>query len=196
MKTTLIVLWTLLCVTGAGAQTTAPPQADATSVPVFENASSAERAAHSQQLAARRQQLETDYNEAMTVCYQKFDVTRCRLDARERRLQAQAVLRKDEIAFNTVDRRLRAEEAEHRSAENDTAARDREQTRQTEAADHAKALADRAAQKQADHAARGQQREAYDQKQREAAQRRADLEQKRRERAKPAAALPLPGTAP
>ena len=196
MKTAWIALWTLLCVTGAGAQHTTAPMADATPVTVFENASSAERIAHSQQLAARRQQLETDYNEAMSVCYQKFDVTRCRLDARERRLQAQAVLRKDEIAFNTVDRRLRAEEAERRSAENDTAARDREQTRQTEAADHAKALADRAAQKQADHAARGQQREAYDQKQREAAQRRADLEQKRRERAKPAAALPLPGTAP
>jgi hypothetical protein len=196
MKTGLIALWTLMCLTGAGAQDAAPPKTDAVSVSLPDNGSAVERETQRQQLAARRQQLETDYNEAMKLCYQKFDVTSCRLDARERRLQANAVLRKDEISFNTVDRRLRAEEAERRSAENDAAARDREQNRQTEAADNAKALADRAAQKQADHAARGQQREAYDQKQREAAQRRADLEQKRRERAKPAAALPLPGTAP
>lgn len=194
MKTGLIALWMLMCLTGAGAQDAAPLKTDAVNVSLPDNDSAAERAVQRQQLATRRQQLETDYNEAMKLCYQKFDVTSCRLDARERRLQANAVLRKDEIVFNTVDRRLRAEEAERRSAENDAAARDREQARQTEAADNAKALADRAAQKQADHATRGQQREAYDQKQREAAQRRTDLEQKRRERAKPAAALPLPGT--
>jgi hypothetical protein len=196
MKTRLIALWMLVFLTGAGAQDAAPLKTDAVNVSLPDTDSAAERATQRLQLAERRQQLETDYNEAMKLCYQKFDVTSCRLDARERRLQANAVLRKDEITFNTVDRRLRAEEAERRSAENDTAARDREQTRKTEAADNAKALADRAAQKQADHAARGQQRDAYDQKQREAAQRRADSEQKRRERAKPSAALPSPGTAP
>lgn len=196
MKTGLIALWMLLCLTGAGAQDAAQPTVHNVSASESGNASAAERSAQSQRLAARRQQLETDYTDAMKLCYQKFDVTSCRLEARERRLQANAILRKDEIAFNTVDRRLRVEEAERRAAENDTLARDREQTRLTEAADNAKASTDRAVQKQADHAARGQQREAYDQKQREAAQRRADLEQKRRERAKPAAALPSPGTAP
>ncbi|PIT77763.1 hypothetical protein [Limnohabitans sp. B9-3] len=180
MKTRVIALWALLCFAGALAQDVSAP------VP-----SADERAAMSQQLAARRQQLETDYNQAMTFCYQKFDVTSCRLEARERRLQAHAVLRKEEIAFNTVERRLKAEEAERRLAESNALAREREQTRQTDAADNAKAAADRAAQKQADHAAQGQQREAYDQKQRDAAQRRVDLEQKRRERAKPpSAALP------
>lgn len=184
MKKRVIALWTLLGLAGALAQDVALP------IP-----SEADRAALSQQLAARRQQLETDYNQAMTFCYQKFDVTSCRLEARERRLQAHAVLRKEEIAFNTVERRLKAEEAERRSAENNALAREREQTRQTDAADNAKAAADRAAQKQADHAAQGQQREAYDQKQRDAVQRRLDLEQKRRDRAKPpSAALPaVPG---
>jgi hypothetical protein len=180
MRAWVIALGALLCLVGAFAQDVLPP-----------TPSEAERAALSQQLVARRQQLETDYNQAMTLCYQKFDVTSCRLEARERRLQAHAVLRKEEIAFNTVERRLKVEEAERRSIENNALAREREQTRQTEAADNAKAAADRAAQKQAHHAAQGQQREAYDQKQREAAQRRVDLEQKRRERAKsPSAALP------
>jgi hypothetical protein len=184
MKKRVIALWTLLCVVGALAQDVSP------AIP-----SEAERAALSQQLAARRQQLETDYNQAMTLCYQKFDVTSCRLEARERRLQAHAVLRKEEIAFNAIERRLKVQEAERRSAENNALAREREQTRQTDAADSAKAAADRAAQKQAEHAAQGQQREAYDQKQRDAAQRRMDLEQKRRDRAKPpsAALPPVPG---
>lgn len=183
MNKGVVALGTLLCFVGAFAQDVAPP------IP-----SEAERAAISQQLVARRQQLETDYNQAMTLCYQKFDVTSCRLEARERRLQAHAVLRKDEVAFNAVERRLKADEAERRSAENNALAREREQTRQTDAADNAKAAADRAAQKQADHAAQGQAREAYEQKQREAAQRRADLEKKMRERDKPpAASLPARG---
>ena len=126
MKIALIAFGMLLWVTGAGAQVDVHPSPEAQSTPVFDNPSAAERAAQSQQLVARRQQLETDFTQAMTVCYQKFDVTSCRLEARERRLQAQAVLRKDEIAFNTLDRRLRAEEAERRSAENNALALERE----------------------------------------------------------------------
>ena len=208
MKKRVIALWALVVWVGAGAQDVLHPAALTASGPVATSAvalhadaqglppvaSAAERAAQSQQLLARRQQLETAYNQEMTVCYQKFDVTSCRLEARERRLQAHAALRKDEIAFNTVERRLKAEDAERRLAETNALARVREQTRQTDAADNAKAAADRAVQKQADHAAQGQQREAYEQKQREAAQRRADLEKKLRERDKPpAASLPARG---
>jgi colicin import membrane protein len=208
MKTGFVALWALVGWFGAGAQDVLHPAALTASGPVATSAiaphadaqglppvtSAAERAAQSLQLLARRQQLETAYNQEMMVCYQKFDVTSCRLEARERRLQAHAVLRKDEIAFNTVERRLKAEEAERRLAETNALARDRAQTQHLDAAQTAKALADRAAQKQADHAAQGQQREAYEQKQREAAQRRADLEKKLRERDKPpAASLPARG---
>jgi hypothetical protein len=204
MKTGFVALCALMWWVGAGAQDVLQPAAasgpaaasavaphtDAQGAPPVVS-SAAERAAQSQQLVARRQQLETAYSQEMTVCYQKFDVTSCRLEARERRLQAHAALRKDEIAFNTVERRLKAEEAERRLAENNALARERAQTQQVGAADNAKVLADRAAQKQADHAAQGQQREAYEQKQREAMQRRAELQRKMRERDKPSAA-PLP----
>ena len=39
-------------------------------------------------LDAARQQLETQYNEALKQCYQQFDVTSCRLKARDRRIEA------------------------------------------------------------------------------------------------------------
>jgi hypothetical protein len=209
MKTRFISLWTLLCLAGAFAQDVthtisvepsssaaalvAGTQLEVHSQPPVPSAD--ERAALSQQLAARRQQLEADYKQAMTFCYQKFDVTSCRLEARERRLLAHAVLRKEEIAFNTLERRLKADEAERSSVENNALVLEREQSRQTDAANNAKAAVDRASQKQANHAAQGQQREAYEQKQRDAAQRRLDLEQKRRERARPpsAALPPVPG---
>jgi colicin import membrane protein len=187
-------LWALMCVTVVRAQETVPAIAEPATAAITMNSSEAERAAHSQQLIARRQRLEAEYSEAMTLCYQKFDVTSCRLDARERRLQAHAALRKDEIAFNAVERRIKADEAERRLAETNALARERAQTQQSDAAQNAKALADRAAQKQADHDAQGQQRDAYERKQREAAQRRADLEKKQRERDKsPAAPLPARG---
>jgi hypothetical protein len=57
-----------------------------------------------------------------------------------------------------------------------------------------KERADANAQKQIDHALQGTKRGDYEQKQREAVQRRADAEKKLRERNKePAAPLPVPG---
>jgi colicin import membrane protein len=193
MKRWVLTAWVLVLgsMMSAGAQEALQAAADPASASV---ASVAERAAQSQQLIARRQQLEAAYNQEMAVCYQTFDVTSCRLQARERRLQAHALLRKDEIAFNALERRIKAEEAERRAAENNALALERAQTRPSDAAQNAKALADRAAQKLADHAERGQQREAYEQKQREAAQRRADQERKLRQRDKPPpASLPVRG---
>ena len=44
-------------------------------------------------LDAERQRLEHQYNEDVKACYQMFDVTRCRLAARDRRIEANQVLR-------------------------------------------------------------------------------------------------------
>ena len=58
----------------------------------------------------------------------------------------------------------------------------------------AKERADANAQKKIDHALQGTKRGEYEQKQRDAAQRREEIEKKRRERTKePGAPLPVPG---
>lgn len=167
--------------TATGAQT-APP-------------SEAERQAQSQQLAQRRQQLEDAYKHDMQICYQKFDVISCRNEARERRIQANAVLRQEELKFNASERQIKADEVQRRIAEKNAQAQS--QDAQDERAATVQQKQERAqanAQKQIDHANKGGNREAYEAKQREAAEHRANVEKKNRERDKPPAApLPVPG---
>ena len=157
--------------------------------------SEAERQAQSQQLAQRRQQLDAAYQQDMQICYQKFDVISCRNEARERRIQANAVLRQEELKFNAAERQIKADEVQRRLAEkNSEAQRQEAQAQRAEAIQQAQERAEKNAQKLIEHANKGDGREAYEAKQREATEHRANVEKKRRERDKPpAASLPVPG---
>jgi len=157
--------------------------------------SEAERQAQSQQLAQRRQQLDATYQQDMQICYQKFDVITCRNEARERRIQANAVLRQDELKFNAAERQIKAVETQRRIAEKNAEAQSPDvQAERAQAVQQAQERAEKNAQKQIEHANKGGNREAYEAKQREAAEHRANVEKKRRERDKPpAASLPVPG---
>jgi hypothetical protein len=154
----------------------------------------AERNDERTRLSQQRQQLEDTYKQDMRLCYQKFDVTSCRLQARDRRIEANAILRKDELRFHALERRLQAEETRRSVAERHSEAETKNAESQRAAAMvAAKERADAHAQKQIDHALQGSKRGDYAQKQREAAQHKADVEQKLRERSKPPAApLPVP----
>jgi hypothetical protein len=154
-----------------------------------------ERQAEGQRLNALRQKLEDNYQQEFKACYQKFDVTSCRIQARERRIHANAALRKEELRYNDSERRLQAAEAVERTNEKNSEAKLKENEAQR--AQAAQARLDRSdanAQKQLDHELQGTKRGEFEQKQREAAQHRADVEKKLRERTKePAAPLPVPG---
>lgn len=145
-------------------------------------------------LDAERQRLEHQYNEDVKACYQMFDVTRCRLAARDRRIEANQVLRQAELNFNAIERQVQAEETRARLSErNNEAARKDAEVQRAQAVAAARERSDAHAQKQLDHALVGTKRGEYEQKQREAAQHRADVEKKLRERGKePAAPLPVP----
>jgi colicin import membrane protein len=152
------------------------------------------RQAESARLDARRQALEETYNEDMRLCYQQFNVTRCRLQARDRRIEAHAELRRDELAHKDLERRIKAEETQQRMAER--AVQAQQPSGREQALQAAQDRAQRQADKLAEHEAKGGQREVYEQKQREAQAHRDSLEKKRRERSKPPAEpLPVPGGA-
>lgn len=76
-----------------------------------------ERQARSALLDARRQALEDTYNHDMRLCYQQFNVTNCQLQARDRRIDANAQLRTDELAHKNLERQINAEQANLRMAE-------------------------------------------------------------------------------
>ncbi len=154
-----------------------------------------ERQAEGQRLSVLRQQLENTYQQELKACYQNFDVTSCRIQARERRIQANAALRKEELRYNAIERRIQAAEAVQRTQEKNSEAKAKEaQANRAQAIQASKDRADANAQKQIEHELQGTKRGEYEQKQREAAQHRADVEKKLRERTKePAAPLPVPG---
>ncbi|WP_310626087.1 hypothetical protein [Limnohabitans sp.] len=192
----------LLCVVTAVAL--AQPSVDAVlsaSAPVVAANQSAaafpsedERNFKSADLSRRRQQLDDQYRQEMKQCYQNFDVNSCRLQARDRRIQANAALRKEELHFNAIERQIQGDEAIRSLAErNSEAERKKAEAERAAAIAAAKERTDVNAQKQIDHALQGTKRGEYEQKQREAAQRRVDAEKKLRERNKePAAPLPVP----
>ncbi len=154
-----------------------------------------ERAAERQRLDEKSRRIEDQYKQDMTQCYQKFDVVSCRLQARERRIEAKAALRKEELPFKAMERHIKTEEAKQKLAERQSEAKlKKDEADRAEAIAAAKARADANAQKQIDHALQGTKRGDYEQKQREAAQHRADVEKKLRDSNKePAAPLPVPG---
>lgn len=154
----------------------------------------AERTEQREHLARRRQLLEDQYKQDIKLCYQNFDVTSCRLKARDRRIEANNLLRKDELQFNASERLIQTEDAQRSMAErNNEAARKEAETARMAAIAASKERADANVQKQIDHVLQGSKRGDYEQKQREAAERRAEVERKLRERNKePAAPLPVP----
>jgi HD-GYP domain-containing protein (c-di-GMP phosphodiesterase class II) len=156
--------------------------------------SEAERSEERERLSSERQALEDQYKSDMMQCYQKFDVTNCRLKARERRIQANALLRKEELRFNAQERQIHAIEARRNLAErNSEAEQKKSEAERAAAIAAAKDRADANTQKQIDHALQGTKRGEYDQKQSEAMQHREDVAKKIRERkGEPAAPLPVP----
>ena len=150
--------------------------------------------AQTDQLQARRAALEKNFQQEMALCYQRFDVVSCRNEAREKRIATNAALRKDELAHNARERQRAAEEAQRRADEKLLDAKQKA----SEAAAHdappsAQSHPLTASTKSAND---NSQRAAYEQKQREAADRRESIEKRLRERNKPPAApLPLPETA-
>ena len=172
--------------------TLAPVDAASHAVPEFPSA--AERNDERLRLSNERQALEDRYKQDMQQCYQKFDVTSCRLKARERRIEAHASLRQEELRFNAQERQIHALEARRQLAErNSESEQKKAQADRAAAVAAAKDRADANAQKQLDHALQGTKRGEFELKQREAAQRREDAAKNRRERkGEPAAPLPVP----
>lgn len=170
-----------------------PAVASASATHAF--ASEEERAAERQRLDQKSRLIEDQYKQDMTQCYQKFDVVSCRLQARERRIEAKAALRQEELPFKAMERHIKTEEAKQKLAERQSEAKlKKDEADRAEAIAAAKARADANAQKQIDHALQGTKRGDYEQKQREAAQHRADVEKKLRDSNKePAAPLPVLG---
>ena len=170
----------------------APVDAASHAVPEFPSA--AERNEERLRLSGERQALEDRYKQDMQQCYQKFDVTSCRLKARERRIEAHASLRQEELRFNAQERQIHALEARRQLAErNSESEQKKAQADRAAAVAAAKDRADANAQKQLDHALQGTKRGEFELKQREAAQRREDAAKNRRERkGEPAAPLPVP----
>ena len=153
-----------------------------------------ERNAERSRLSRERQALEEQYKRDMQQCYQNFDVTSCRLKARDRRIEANALLRKDELKFNAQERQIHAIDARRNLAERTSEAEQKKSEAERAAAIAAsKDRADANAQKQIEHALQGTKRGNFEQKQREAAQRREEAAKKIRERkGEPAAPLPVP----
>lgn len=152
------------------------------------------RQAERERLTRARHQLDAQYQDELKTCYQYFDVTSCRLKARDRHIEANAILRKEEIRFNASERKIQAEQARRAVADkNSDAQRQKLEAERAAAIAASKDRADANAQKQIDHALQGTKRGDYEQKQREAAQHREDVAKKLRDRNKePAAPLPVP----
>ncbi len=188
MKHILLALSLFACLPVWAAESN--PMVDSAALFPTEEARQQERA----RLEGERKKLENQYQEDVRQCYQKFDVTRCRLDARDRRIEANQVLRKDELRFNAIERQIRSDDAKRRLEDrNSEASRKDAEAQRAEAIAAARERADANAQKQIDHALQATKRGEYEQKQREAAQHRADVEKKLRERTKePGAPLPVP----
>lgn len=148
--------------------------------------------AQTESLQARRAAIEQTYRQDMAVCYQRFDVVSCRNEAREKRIETSAALRKDELAHNARERQLAAQEAQRRS---DEKLRDAQEKAMDTAAREALPQSNTRS-PQAQPSQDSSERAAYEKKQREAADRRSSIEKRLRERDKPPAApLPLPEAA-
>ena len=147
--------------------------------------------AQTEQLQARRAAMEQAYQQDMAVCYQRFDVVSCRNEAREKRIELNAALRKDELAHNASERQRAADEAQRRLDE-----RQRDAQEKAAQAVTRESTTSNARYPKSQPVNDNGQRAAYEQKQREAAERRSNIDKRLRERDKPPATpLPLPEAA-
>ncbi len=203
MKNLLLIGIACVCWSASAAESlmTAPVASVASSTDASPSSSDlpltseAARDAERQRLSVARKALEDRYTQDLKLCYQNFDVTSCRLKARDRRIEANAALRKEELRFNASERRIQADEALERTKEKTSESKLKEaEAQRAQAIQASQDRADANAQKKIDHALQGTKRGEYEQKQREAAQHREDAAKKLRERTKePAAPLPVPG---
>ena len=198
MRKVILCLLSFVCVTSWATEPAMNPKAQtavlATSQDTPDFPSEAERSEERERLNSARQVLEDQYKSDMQQCYQNFDVTSCRLKARDRRIEANVVLRKDELRFNAQERQIHTMDARRNLAErNSDAEQKKSDTERAAAISASKDRADANSQKQIDHALQGTKRGEFEQKQREAAQRREDAAKKVRERkGEPAVPLPVP----
>jgi len=198
MKKLLTVLNLCVCMTvfaseaDVQAELISPPVKTSSHASVFPSEEA--RAQERQRLDQISQQIEDQYQQTMKQCYQQFDVVSCKIKARDRRIEAKAALRKEELPFKAMERQIKTEDAKQRLAERQSEAKlKKDEADRAEAIAAAKDRADANAQKQIDHALKGTKRGDYEQKQREAVQHREDVAKKLRERNKePAAPLPVP----
>lgn len=148
----------------------------------------------SAQLRERRNALEDSYKKDVRQCYQEFDVTDCLTQAREKRIAANAVLRKDELRHSEIQRQVKAQEVRDRLAErNSDANQQQAQDQRAQAQQDSKKRQEENAQKNADHADQGKGRSAYEQKLKEAQEHREALQKRLQDSGKkPAAPLPPP----
>jgi hypothetical protein len=192
MKKLVPFLLACLCLFACAARAQTAISADVTSDATEQR--DAERELERARLTAARQALEDQYKQELAQCYQKFDVTSCRLKARDRRIDADTLLRVDELRFNAQERQIQSENTRRSLAERNSEAEQKKAEADRAAAIlAAKERADANAQKQLDHALKGTKRGDYEQKLRDAAQHREDVAKKLRERkGEPAAPLPPP----
>jgi predicted ATP-binding protein involved in virulence len=149
-----------------------------------------EREAEGARLNARRAALEQGYRQDLKECYQKFDVTGCRLAARERHIEANQSLRKEELVYNARERLIAGQEAQQRLQERQEEAQRKVEEALTNLPKQPKQQTDEATKRQNEITQRAQ----YEQKQREAQERRNSADKRLRERDKPPAdPLPAPG---
>lgn len=70
----------------------------------------AEEAAERARIASERTRIEAEFEQANKACYQKFAVNDCISDARAKRRELLADLRRQELVLNDADRRRRSSE--------------------------------------------------------------------------------------
>ena len=70
----------------------------------------ADDAAERARIASERTRIEAEFEQANKACYQKFAVNDCIADARARRRELLADLRRQELVLNDADRRRRSSE--------------------------------------------------------------------------------------
>lgn len=189
MKPFIYLLLMCHCVLGYGQAIDEKPKPTGGAFPSVE-----ERDEIRDSLKLRRDALEDQYKQDMRICYQRFNVTSCRLEARDRRIEASEALRKEEHSFHALERQIKAQDARESLAErNSDAERDKAEKDRAAAVAAARDRASANEQKNLDQALKGTQRGEYEQKLRDAAEHKANLEKRLRERTKsPAEPLPVP----
>lgn len=85
----------------------------------------ADDAAERERISAGRRQAEADFEEAHKACYRKFAVNDCIGEAKVRRREVLAQLRRQELALNEVERRRKSEERLRDLAEREAEQRER-----------------------------------------------------------------------